>query len=391
MSTSLRALITLVGLQALTAVPTAAMPPFVGYYVDGFGYSLEQAGRVASAESVGMAFGQLIVLLLIRPRWNIRRSVFVTLCLFVVAQFLSLRPENHILFTAARFLSGLCGGGFMFATAGAYIASLPHPDRPFAILYGTLFVVGPIGLFAFPHVFEALGARAVYIALGIAAVASLSVVRYCPEHRAGSSDAVHTDTGGRLPLSGMAAIALLAISLTINYMSNGGVWIYLERIGASIGIPETSRGNLLALGMAVGVVGTVSAIACARWPYRHLFITLGQIFLLLSYAILLWIGGQWGYLAAACLLNVAVTFYTPFYLAQMSTIDPSGRSTTVGMLGFAFGYGLGPAILSLFLVNGDFTGPILAAGAAVLLSLMMMWVAAALIRTRPVRDLKAIQ
>lgn len=375
-----RALIALIGLQALTMVPTAAMPAFVGYYVDGFGYTLQQAGRVASVETVAMAFGQLTVLLLIHPGWNIRRTVFAALCLFIVAQFLSLWPGNHSLFAAARFLSGLCGGGIMFAVAGAFIASLPRPDRPFAVLYGTMFIVGPIGLFALPHVFDAAGARAVYIVLGVLALLSLAGVRYCPQDRERRTNAVGSASGKRLPLPAMAAVALLLVSFTINYISNGGVWIYLDRIGASMSIPESSRGNLLALGMAVGVIGTVAAIACSNRPHRYLFITLGQILLLLSYACLLWIGGKGGYLAGACLLNIAVTFYTPFYLAQMSVIDPSGRSATLGMLGFAFGYGLGPAVLSLFLVGGNFTGPIVAAGAAVVMSLALLWGAAAVAR-----------
>jgi MFS family permease len=370
----------LIGYEALTVLPTAAMPPFIGHYVDGFGYSLEQAGRIASVEMLGMAAGQAIVLLLFsRSGWNFRRSIFAALILFAIAQVLSTWPQYPRLFTAARFLSGLTGGGMIFATAGLYIASLPRPDRPYAVLYGALFVVGPIGLFSLPYLFDAVGARYVYLALAAAVVLSLPAIRWYPAQRlAAVIDGPSAAAPKPLARLAITGIVLLLASLFMNYLSNGGVWIYLERIGAAMDIHASSRGALLAAGMACGVLGTIAALLCADRLGRFALISVGQLLLVVSYAVLLAGSDGVSFFISVILLNVAVTFYTPFYLAQLSAIDPSGRGATLGMMTFGFGYGLGPAVLSLFLVDGDFTAVIIAASVAVVLSLALLWTVAAL-------------
>lgn len=371
-----------IGFEALTAVPTAAMPPFIGAYVDRLGYGLEQAGRIASAETIGMAVGQAVVLLVFtRAGWDLRRSMTVAMLAFAAAQFVSAWAPSESAFVAARFVSGMTGGGMAFATAGVYIASLPRPDRPYVFFYGILFVVGPIGLFGLPLLFDSLGLAGTYSLIGAATVVSLVFVRAYPRHRleaAGASGAGDRASSARLSPALLVVVAVLLASLFANYLSNGGVWVYLERIGEAMAIGAESRGLLLAVGMACGVLGSLAALLCADRLNRWLWIAVGQLLLLGSYAVLLAGATPGAFLAAAILLNVAVTFYTPFYLSQLSAIDPSGRSATIGMMTFGFGYGLGPALLALFLDEGRFAAMLLAASAALVVSLALLGLAAVL-------------
>lgn len=347
------------GFQAVTAIPTAAQPSFVGHYVEGFGYSLEQAGFIASAEGIGLACGQLIVFLwFTRAGWDLRRSVAVALGVFAAAQVLSCWPQYTSLFTSMRLLSGVAGGGVIASTAALYIAGLEKPDRAFAAFYGVLFVVGPLGLWLLPGAFAVVGAAGVYLMLAGAALLALLLIGHYPRRRGSALPDVAI--GPRTSAQTWLA-AFILLSLFVNFVSNGGVWVYMERIAESAGLAPELRARYLALGMATGVAGALAAAIAAGRLQRMPAILLGQLLLLGSYAILL----QWrhasAFLAAVILLNVAGTFFTPFYLSALAKSDPTGRAATLGVFAMGLGYGFGPGTLALFISDGSFHAPVLAA------------------------------
>lgn len=365
--------------KAIGAVPTAAMPSFLGYYESGLGFSLALAGRIASLETMGIPIGQAICILFIARRGvNLRIAITIALGVFAIAQLLSLWPQNMTLFSAGRMLSGIAGGGLIEAIVCLYFAGLARPDRAFSLFYGVFFVVGPLGLYGFPPVFEEHGVRVVYLALFVVALAAMVAVRWLPSTTHSSSahaPSMHAAEGsaeaGALPVRPMIA-GLLCLSLLVNYIGNGGVWVYMERIGSAIGMDSADNALYLSVGMVTGLLGSAAAVAGAGRMGRSTAILIGLAILAASYLMLLGRVPGIGFLVAVMLLNVAVTFLTPFYLSALSRTDRTGRNATLGVFSMGIGYGLGPGAMSLFLGQGNFHAMLLAAlGTAVLSALLL--------------------
>lgn len=367
-------------LEALTAVPTAAMPAFIGFYMNQFGYSAALAGRVAAVEALGMAVGQLIsAVWLARSGVNLRRAALAALLVFALAQLLSLWPNITGLFGFARLLSGVSGGGLMCAIAGLYVARLPNPDRGYSLFYGTLFVVGPLGIFVLPHVFASNHPSVVYVVLSITAFLALPILRALPAVRPEPPDAErhaamsHTWTRW--------VVGLLLAGMFANYLANGGVWIYMEPIGHAFALRSETIGLYLAIGMATGLLGTAAAIAASGRVKRLHATLLGGGLLIAGFLVLLISTSPQHFLAGAMLQNVAVTFLSPFVLAALARTDSAGRNATIGIFTFMLGYGTGPAFLSLF-VTTDFHTLLLVASGTAFLSMVLFSVAAMIERRR---------
>ncbi len=366
----------LLGFEALTAIPTAAMPGFVGRYVDSLGFDLALAGRIASVEALGMALGQVLATLLVRPGSDLRRLLFWSLATFAAAQLLSLIPGLTWLFAGARLLSGTAGAGLVFALVGVYIARLPNADRAYPLYYGMLFVVGPIGLYLLPTLLARVELSHVYLALAVVTVAVLPLLRSLESlDRRVTAAPVHAATPTRGPI-GFAAL-LLMLSLFLNYVGNGGVWVYMDRVGAAFGLDESTRGFYLAIGMLAGLAGSAAALYFTDRTRRLTALVIGNLLLALSYLLPLWPGRAIpAFVAAALLLNVAVTFFTPFYLAALARTDTTGRNVALGILAFGLGYGIGPAALSPFITDSGFAPMLLVALGTALLSLVLVVAAA---------------
>lgn len=340
-------------LEAITCLPTAAMPVFLGHYVDAFGFEVGVAGRIASAETFGMAIGQAVAAVwAARAGVELRRIAAACLVAFAIAQLASIWHGSALELSAARFVSGMAGPGLLFAVLGIYLASTANPDRAYSLYYGVAFVVGPIGLYLLPALLTHSGAAPVYAALSSLAMASMLLLIVLPprnvDRRDSAIPAVPRAASHRL------VAALLIGSLFVNYIGNGGVWVYMERIAESHGVEQATRSSYLAIGMATGLLGTALAFALAARMARIAAITVGNVALLVSYALLLWGASGAGFLTANILLNVAVTLATPFYLSALARLDPSGSTVGWGVLAFGLGYGLSPGAISVLVGDGHF-------------------------------------
>lgn len=359
-------------LEAITCLPTAAMPVFLGHYVDAFGFGIGVAGRIASAETLGMAIGQAIAAFwAARAGVDLRRIAAACLMAFAIAQLASVWHGSSLELSAARLVSGIAGPGLLFAVLGIYLASAQNPDRAYSLYYGVAFVVGPIGLYLLPSVLTRVGSAPVYATLSLLAVAGMLLLLAFPPRKADLRE--NTIAAAPRAESRRLVSKLLIGSLFVNYIGNGGVWVYMERIADSHGVDPTTRASYLAIGMATGLLGTVLAFSLATRMPRIGAITVGNAALVTSYAMLLWGASGSGFLAANVLLNVAVTLATPFYLSALARLDPSGGAVGWGVLAFGLGYGLSPGVISVLVGDAHFDAAlefaIVTALAALLLAL----------------------
>lgn len=365
-----KALAAVFAFEMLVIVPTSAMPVFMGGYVDVLGFELTLAGRISSAEALGMALGSIVVLVLFaRPGWNLRRSVLISLLGFASANLVSSLTESAAIFGISRFVSGFSGGGIVFTTASLYISSFPNPGRPFAVFFGILFLIGPLGLMILPQIFDQFGMSSTYLVLSLATLCSLLFIRAYPAYRgqgpatAGGGDVCRQDAA-------KIVVGLLLLALFINYVFNGGIWVYMERLGVSLGLGDQQLGVLLGIGMLCGLLGTAAAWILAERCSRLTPILIGQALLIVSVLMFLNAESAGLFLAGNITFNASLTFFTPYYLSALARADSTGRSAMIGTLVFGFGYGLGPAALSLIVGEGNFTPALIVANLAFVVSVI---------------------
>ena len=147
----------------------AVAPSLLGAMVDYQGISPRLSGQLISYNFFGSGLGTLLApVALSRSNWNIRLTMLAALGTVSVTSVLSvwLVGSNSAL-SLVRFLSGL-GTGVGFTAACVALVGLPNVERWYAILYGSPFVVGGVGIALLPSVYVSVGVTGAFY--GIAAL-----------------------------------------------------------------------------------------------------------------------------------------------------------------------------------------------------------------------------
>ncbi len=383
------ATIIIVNVAALVSMLSfAAAPVFLGVYVDILGFNLSHAGLVVSAETIGLALGSVVSsLFLARPGLNLKTVVIACLVVLASAQIASSIAHDVFPLGLARGVSGFVAG-IIYSAGGIYISGLSHPDRPYAIYYGILFVAGPLGLAIVPSLIPVIGLNGIFIAYAVCIFLSILAMLKYPKYRPHTDHQDQPDTRphGFVPSGG---ILLLLGAVTINFICNGGIWVYAERIGAGTGISSDNLGLLLSAAMLCGLLGSALVSVIGDKAGRLGPITIAHIALVGS---MIWLYAKpqaWGFFGAIAVLNIAITVLTPYILAQLAQADDTGRSVVLGTVAFSMGYGLGPGAISLLLKGNDFTFAFIISAIGFIISLLMICLSFQLSRNRHSEQRKA--
>lgn len=333
----------------------ASAPVFLGSYVDVLGFSLTQAGQVATAETLGLAVGSLLSSVLIaRSGINLRGVVALCLLVLAAAQVGSALSTDVWSLIAFRGLSGLMAG-LIYNAGNIYISGLAKPDRPYALYYGMLFVAGPLGLVTLPLVLPLIGLAGFFYVYGAALFLCIGLMAHYPKARGvQASDPDEADITA--PTDGVRVLpmGLLLMAIVLNYICNGGIWVYAERIGMATGLAAEALGLLLSIAMLSGLLGSAFVTVVGDRFGRLLPVCVAHLMLVGS---MVWFYSEpdaTGFFCAVSLLNIAITLMTPYLLAFLAKVDDTGRGVVLGNVGISIGYGVGPGAISLLLVGDDF-------------------------------------
>lgn len=356
----------------------AAMPAFVGAYIDFRGVDIADAGRIASAEAIAQAIGCAVATaLLSRAGVNLRRVVLIGLLLQGAAQVISALAGDNAAFILARCVSGFCCS-VVYVAASVYIASLKNPDRPYAIYFGILFATGSLGLLVLPFLFAQAGLNGVYLIY--AALLALSgwfvgrYPKYALRKENGKSGARASFFSGLLRPS----VIILLLALFLSFVCNGGVWTYAERIGLQTGASSERLGLALALAMGAGLIGTLIVSILGNRIGRLAPIVVNLVLLTGAMGWLYLGPGLLGFFGAATLFNIASAAVTPYVLAALAMWDSTGRAAVVGTFTYILGWALGPGVISFTLADARFTTAFILAGAGFMISALLTVIAFAL-------------
>ncbi len=340
------AIAVIVLLGAVAVAGFNIQPMYLGALADHLGFSAEQLGLIAGLEIAGGALAGIVATLWIR-RWSWRRVALVALSALAVGNIASAYVTDFESLLAIRFLTGFLGVGTNYALAIAALSDTRHTERNFSIAVGVQVAIAIAGFMILPSVIATGGTAAVFLPLSVIAILLLPFLRFLPDGGS-KEDVLDADDVPVSPIAIWLALGCQAVW----YLGIGGVWAFVERIGADAGIDAEGIGYALALGMAVGLVGAFAAAAVADRFGRVLPFTVAMLGQVVAVWLLADLRDINGLIIAICLYNGTWNFALPYVFAMAALADTRGKlvvlMTTAQAVGLTFGVTLAGALIGRY-------------------------------------------
>ena len=339
---------------------TPFAPSIIGAMVDYLEFSLETAGRLASLEFWATSLGTVAsTFYLHRPGLNLKRIALVCLCILVICNVVTVFTyESLTLFSACRFVSGFVAG-IAWCSAAVAVTRIRDVERTTAILYGSPYFMGALGLTFLPLIYPYYGISGAYYTIILICIAAVPfLLLYYPEASRplpAGEEKSEPITDNRVPWLGLG---ILLLALFINYAANSGIWAYFERLGVSYGHAAKTVGPVVGASQLVALAGVFCAAALGGRLGEIKPILAGTILITISTFFLYYSSSLTVFFCATAIFNFSITFLTPYYFILLGRMTPSGRGVLWGNLIMWLGFSSGPALVSLFLEDGNFNSSI---------------------------------
>ena len=329
----------------LTAVVAAILliaPVVVGALITRYGFTPSQAGYLISVELGAMSLAALQALWWL-PRWSWSRLLIGALLVMIVGNVGCAYLSTFTALAGLRFVTGLAGGSVMVICL-AVIGMTSQTERNFGWWTIGQLLLGAIGLTLLPRVLPAVGLPGLYFGLAALLCACLVASRILPRQGPPAS--------GSADRQRMLAPALLGLGgILCLYIALGGLWTYVERIGAAAGLAPALIGDDLTIASVCCITGCLGAILLGSRFGRLRPLLLGFALIIGGAAALRGTPSPLRYLLAAGTFKFAWTFALPFILAGMASHDRSGRLMALANFMIGGGLALGPALVAAALGN----------------------------------------
>ena len=332
-------------LASITPSAVLVGPLVVGALVTQLGFTPQQGGNMIFAELSGAALATFPALWWV-GKINWRKVLYFALALTVIGNLASTQAADPWMMGAIRFVTGIGVGTIMLVTLTS-TGLTANQERVFGFWQTGQIVFAAIALFAMPFIVPVIGIRGFYVGLAlIMALLALAVTSF--------------PTGGAaMPAFGWSQLdtrikrlAPMALAgLIFFYLAVGGVWNFVERMGDAAGFDARFIGYTLSGVSVVGVTGALTATWLSTRLGRIIPFAAGIVIIAVSFVLLYGLSSQNLFVMSAFLFKYGWWFISPYLLANMTTLDPSGRLITATNFVIAFGQGLGPFVVGLFLVE----------------------------------------
>ncbi|MFL9996675.1 MFS transporter [Paraburkholderia sediminicola] len=348
-------LLSLVVFAAITPLLLLVAPAVAAQLGGQLGLSASQIGTYFFVELGAFSCATLPSLLWL-GRVDARRVAAIATAVFCIGNFATavLMP-GFVALLVLRALTAL-GGGTLMVLCMTSAATSGNRDRVYGLWVVGQLVAGALGLFVLPHLFDAFGLRALYVALAVLALIASPLTRGFDPALGGANGKQVQQAGSGVNGSSTGSTWFLA-TLVIGgvlafYVAIGGVWTFASKAASLAGLDAGHTGELLAIASVMGIVGAACASFIGNRIARAAMLLTGYTILVAALLGLSAHPGSTGYAAAIFAFKFAWTFVLPFILAAAAKTDTSGR--LIATLNFVIGAGLavGPLIAGFLLDAG---------------------------------------
>jgi MFS family permease len=358
-----RSLVAAIGLTVIAMAAFLVLPLYVGAAAQTLTLSQQQLGFLAASVAAGSAISSVVMMFLVR-RMPWRRLGTAALLLLLLPMITSLLVEDAVGFMALQGLAAL-GSGSTYSLALTALADSRHPDRAFGLSLAAQVAFQVTGMLLLPWVVSGAGLDGmlgVFIALELI---GLFLVRWLPS------------TGKVLPPAAVkVAIINVPVLLALGgcfffFFNVGAVWTYIERMAVLAGFESQQTGIGLAIGVSFGIPGALLASWCGDRFGRVAPLTVGALGTVLALALLNQAMPFAAYVLAAALYNFVWNFSLAYQYAAVNAVDPGGRGVAAAPAFHGAGAAVGPALVALYVTQTSLVAVNIAAGIAVMLSLLL--------------------
>ena len=332
-------------LASITPSAVLVGPLVVGSLVTQLGFTPQQGGNMIFAELSGAALATFPAFWWIGAI-NWRKVLYFSLALTVVGNLASTLAADPWLLGATRLTTGLGVGTIMLVTLTT-TGLTANQERVFGFWQTGQIVFAAIALFSMPLIIPVIGIHGFYLGLAIIMALLAFAVGSFPSGGAAMPVFRWSDLDARIKRLAPPALA----GLIFFYLAVGGVWNFVERMGDAAGFDPRFIGYTLAAVSVVGVTGALSATWLSTRLGRIIPFAAGIAIIAVSFVMLYGLSSQNLFVLSAFLFKYGWWFISPYLLANMTTLDPSGRLITATNFVIAFGQALGPFVVGLFLVE----------------------------------------
>ena len=340
--------VTIIFLATLAAAVYVVLPVLVGAMIDTLGLTPNEAGIIAAADMLGAFISVFCISFVIaRVKWRV--LLLGGIGVLTAADVLSGFAHSYFALLLFRVLAGL-GEGALLAVANASTGETRDPDRVYALsLAGQVAFAAPV-LYFLPSLLAAYGLRGVFCCLAALTFAAIFLIGHIPNGVQNRTNDTAQKLTGKLATP--SVIGLLGV--LSYFITQGGVWTYLDRIGASNQLAPTSIGLALSVCSVAGLCGAlIAAWLGARWGrLKPIIMAAG-----LTVLSLVFLRGHTTFLVFAAMtsiFNFAWNFSVPYQFGALAEIDSSRRTVVLAGAAVFAGMTVGPALAAALIHNDNY-------------------------------------
>lgn len=331
---------------AVAPVVLLTAPAVAAQYGGQFGFGAGQIGFLFSTELAAMSLATLPAYYWQR-RWNWKTVALAATLLFIAANIASAFATSYVSLLILRFLSAF-GGGTLMVIGLASVVLSSQRDRVYGLWVCGQLVIGAIGLWVLPGLFQRYGLSVLYVGLAALMTLALPLARCYPANLERRDDIQRMQTSP--VMRKRAAISILG--LLSFYIGLSGVWTFIGSIASAAGIDAAKTGELLSIATIFGIVGSLAATGIGSRIARSVSLLAGYAIMTGS-ILLLFDGPEFlRFAIAACAFKFVWTFVLPFILGTISDQDQDGRLMNTANLAVGGGLAIGPAVAGQILEAG---------------------------------------
>ena len=376
-------IISIIVLGTVVNIWIALSPSILGALVDYQGLRIDAAGRLISYNILGTTVATVLAIYIVhRPGANLRLMMFVCVFLVIITSGASVWfAGDFTALSVVRFINGL-GAGLGFTVSTVAAIGTPNITRTYAILYGSAFLVGGIGLALLPYVYEFAGIDGAFYGIGLINLLACGLLPFFPK-KISQEKNIAEKSWLQLDRAFILMSGLVFGALFLHYLFNSGIWIYFERLGVASGMSAKTTGAILGSSTMAAILGMIAAsILGNRVGYlRPIYV--GTATITIATLSLLYSSSELVFAIGTSLFNASITFVTPYFIAILANLIPKGIGVSIANVVTMAGYTAGPFIVSFMVASNDFQLSILVTASGFIVVYAMIVLFSRILRREP--------
>jgi len=347
-------IISIIVLGTVVNIWIALSPSILGALVDYQGLRIDDAGRLISYNIMGTTVATVLAIYIVhRPGANLRLMMFVCAFLVIITSGASVWfAGDFTALSVVRFINGL-GAGLGFTVSTVAAIGTPNITRTYAILYGSAFLVGGIGLALLPYVYEFAGIEGAFYGMGLINLLACGLLPFFPK-KISQEESIAEKSWLQLDRVFILMSGLVLGALFLHYLFNSGIWTYFERLGVAAGMSAKTTGAILGSSTLAAILGMIAAsILGNKFGYLRP-IYMGTATITIATLSLFYSSSELVFGIGTALFNASITFVTPYFIAILANLIPKGLGVSTANVVTIAGYAAGPFLLSFMVANNDF-------------------------------------